>query len=107
MDGVNYNKDINIDYNLLSETISKLKADNQKISDIVNRIYDNVIKINDEDIWKSPEKEELMNGLIPFLNDTKTSLYDDLSNCVGVLDLALNNYKENDASLSIGANELA
>lgn len=50
MEGVNSNKDVNIDFNLLSATISKLKIDNEKISEVINKIYDNVKKINDEEV---------------------------------------------------------
>lgn len=106
MDDGNFNKGINIDFNLLSATNSKLKTDNDKISEIVNKIYENVKILNDDEIWKSSEKDELMNGLMPYLDDTKTSLYDDLNNCLDVLKTALNNYKEKDEFLKSKINEI-
>lgn len=107
MEGVNSNKDVNIDFNLLSATISKLKIDNEKISEVINKIYDNVKKINDEEVWKSPEKDKIMNELMPYLDDTKTSLYSDLNSCLDVLNKALNDYKETDDLLKTGAREIA
>jgi hypothetical protein len=105
MDDGNYNKNIYIDFDFISATNLKLKTDNDKISEIINQIYERIILLNDDEIWKSSEKDELMNGLMPYLDDTKTSLYDDFNNCLDVLNTALNNYKENDELLNSKINE--
>jgi hypothetical protein len=99
-------KNIYIDFDMLSATNTKLKTDNDKISEIVNKIYDNVKNLNDDNIWKSSEKDEFMNGLMPYLDDTKTSLYNNLNNCLDVLKTALNSYKENDDFLNSKINEI-
>lgn len=106
MDYGNFNKNIYIDFDFMSATNLKLKTDNDKISEIVNKIYERMIILNDDEIWKSSEKDELMNGLMPYLDDTKTSLYDDLNNCLDVLNIALNSYKENDELLNSKINEI-
>lgn len=102
----NFSKNIYINFDLLSATNSKLKTENDKISEIVNKIYEKMKLINDDEIWKSSEKDELMNALMPYLDDTKTSLYDDLNNCLYVLNNALTSYKELDELLNSKINEI-
>lgn len=48
-----------------------------------------------------------MNELMPYFDDTKTSLYSDLNSCLDVLNKALNDYKETDDLLKTGAREIA
>ena len=93
----NYNIDINS--SVLSETISKLKNDNQKVTDTINLIYDNINQLTDDEIWKSPEKQTVMDELMPYLDETKENINLNLDSCLNVLNTALNKYIEDNRIL--------
>ena len=100
-----YNIDINP--NILRGTISELQKDNENIKDIINVIYENVNKIIDDNVWKSPEKKFLMDELIPYIEKSNSSIYNELNNCVTVLNTALNKYLERNYIIEKNANNLA
>ena len=101
------NADIEINENILSGVITSLKKDNETINEKVNLIYESINKLTDDKIWYSPEKKAMMEDLIPYLEESKEGIKNELSNCVGVLDKALENYRVTNEGLRKNADKLA
>jgi len=106
MDEIKNKNDISIDFNLLSTTITNLKKDNDKISEMVDKIYENINILTDEKVWKSPEKEKVIDELMPYLEDAKTSLPGELNTCLDTLNVALYNYINGNELLNKAAREI-
>lgn len=98
---------IYINPNILSENISLLTNDNSEIVETINAIYKNIHQLVDEEVWKSPEKSIIMNQLIPYLEQTKDSLNNDLNDYVGVLNKALNDYVQDNELLKTDTDNLS
>lgn len=85
-----------INYESLMSTINALTKDNQDINDTMSQIYENIKKITDDNVWRSPEKSVVLDELIPYLEKTNNSVSTGVNNCVSVLNNALRKYmKEN------------
>ena len=90
----------NIDLNPveLKKNIEQLQLDNEEIYDILKKI-DNAVLSLDDKVWNSPEKKKINELLIPYLNNVKEIIHDNFFECNVILSNALNLYLETDKEL--------
>ena len=99
-----YNSDIRIEEIELREIIEKLKKETDNINTKITNI-NSLIRSLDESVWISPEKKQIDESLIPFIDD-KEQIKEELTNCIITLKNALSSYLESDLKLKVDASKL-
>ena len=91
--------DIKLQSSLLDDLIIKLEQDNLEIVDLIKNSND-AIRTLDDKKWKSKEKIEMDEKLIPYMNKLDNQLLNYLNECTDLLKLAKASYEETDKSIS-------
>ena len=101
----NFNIDINPD--LLNDTITSLKKDEENIKEKIDAIYENINEFTNEEIWNSPEKSVILDELLPYIQESNNNIKNELNNCTSLLNDALNKYIEDNNILTKNSQKLS
>lgn len=85
---------VNIDTVLLSDIITDLEKNNERIVSIINNI-ENAYKQLDDTRWKSREKTHFDEQVFHYINELKSSFCSDLNEYPAFLRRVIELYKEN------------
>ncbi len=99
-------EDIKIEPQALSNTINVLEKNNQEILDVIKNI-NKAIKELDETKWSAPNKKEIDEYLLPYIENSEATITTDLGNCIYVLQYALNKYATSDSNIKSETAKLA
>ena len=91
--------DIKLQSSLLDNLIIKLAQDNLEIVDLIKNSND-AIRTLDDKKWKSKEKIEMDEKLIPYMNKLDNQLLNYLNECTDLLKLAKTSYEDVDRNIS-------
>ncbi len=100
---MNYN--INLNEQELEILISKLEQDNEEVLDIIDQIELEYIKL-DESRWRSEEKHQMDEVMIPYLKEIKENVPLELGSMTNILTEALENYRIQNKNLENSVNDL-
>ncbi len=99
------NENINILPDDLNNIVVALNKDNKNIYDGINKII-SIISSLDDSVWKSPEKNNIVNNFIPFVKNRNAYLYNNLSNSSNLLEKAMIAYVEADNTIREASSKL-
>lgn len=98
---------IEIKPTILKDITKSLKKDNIQISEITHKIYETFKELDDDKIWKSPEKKNYNEELMPYLKKYNQVITKKLDECTDQLDYALNSYLKENKKLELEAHKLS
>ena len=90
----------------LEEVIKLLEVDNNNICSTIKNIAD-AIKKMDDSVWKSPEKNNIEQQLLPYLEKNEKKYLQSFRESIDVLNKALLSYQEQDQNLKSRAEKLS